>query len=120
MYGRFGIMVFVLALVSGLACGEPISVEEGVASFYADSLHGRKTASGEAYDKRADTGAHRTLAFGTKVKVTNLDNGKSVWVRINDRGPFAKDRIIDLSGSAASKLGFEEAGTAKVRVEVYK
>lgn len=112
-------MSIVLALLASLACGEPTSVEEGLASFYADSLHGRKTASGETYDKRADTAAHRTLAFGTKVKVTNLDNGKSVRVRINDRGPHVEDRIIDLSGSAARKLGIVEAGTARVRLEVY-
>jgi rare lipoprotein A len=120
MYGKICIIVCVLALVAVWACGEPVSFEEGVASFYADSFHGRKTASGETYNKRADTAAHRTLAFGTKVKVINLENGKSVRVRINDRGPYVKDRIIDLSGSAARKLGIEQTGTAKVRVEVYE
>ena len=92
--------------------------EEGSASYYADSLSGNPTASGEAYDKDALTAAHRTLSFGTMVTVTNLDNGKTVVVRINDRGPHAKSRIIDVSGAAAKKLGLIDSGTAKVRVEV--
>ena len=95
------------------------SVEDGLASFYADSFHGSKTASGETYSKRKMTAAHRTLPFDTKVKVTNLDNGKSVTVRINDRGPHVEGRIIDLSGAAARKLGMTETGTAKVRVEIF-
>jgi rare lipoprotein A len=114
------VMWVVLALLASLACSEPTSVEEGLASFYADSFHGSETASGEEYNKRADTAAHRTLAFGTRVKVTNLENGKSVWVRINDRGPHVEGRIIDLSGSAARKLGITKAGTAKVRVEIHE
>ena len=75
------------------------------------------TASGEPYDKDAMTAAHRTLPFDAKVKVTNLANDKSVIVRINDRGPYAKHRIIDVSGAAARKLGMVDAGTAKVRIE---
>ena len=106
----------VLAL---LGCQQPTRVEEGVASFYADSLQGQKTASGETYDKKAHTAAHRELAFGTRVKVTNLDNGKSLKVRINDRGPSAQDRIIDLSGAAARELDMIETGTARVRLEIY-
>jgi len=113
------IVVYALILVALLGCREPMSVEQGVASFYADSLDGRKTASGELYSKRAYTAAHRTLAFDTRVKVTNLDNGKSVWVRINDRGPYVEGRIIDLSSAAARKLRITETGTAKVRLEVY-
>ena len=100
-------------------CREPTSIEEGIASFYADALHGSQTASGETHSKREHTAAHRTLAFGTRVKVINLDNGRSVWVRINDRGPFAEDRIIDLSWAAARKLRIVESGTARVRLEVY-
>jgi len=92
--------------------------EEGSASYYAASLSGNPTASGEPYDKNALTAAHRTLAFDTMVKVTNLDNGKSVVVRINDRGPHAKSRIIDVSGAAAKQLDLIDSGTAKVRLEV--
>jgi len=92
--------------------------EEGMASYYADSLHGNLTASEEPYNKDAMTAAHRTLAFGTRVRVTNLDNGKSVELVINDRGPHAKNRIIDVSGAAAGQLGLIDSGTAKVSVEV--
>ena len=92
--------------------------KEGSASYYADSLSGNPTASGEPYDKNALTAAHRTLAFDTMVKVTNLDNGKTVVVRINDRGPHAKNRVIDVSGAAAKQLGLIDSGTAKVRLEV--
>ena len=92
--------------------------EEGSAYYYADSLSGNPTASGEPYDKNALTAAHRTLAFDTMVQVTNLDNGKSVVVRINDRGPHAKNRIIDVSGAAAKQLGLMDSGSAKVRLVV--
>lgn len=94
------------------------AAEEGVASYYADSLHGNKTASGEPYDKAAMTAAHRTLPFGTRVKVTNLDNGQTAIVQINDRGPRIKGRIIDVSGAAARALGMMDSGTASVTVEV--
>jgi len=94
--------------------------EEGDASYYANSLHGNKTASGEVYDKNAFTAAHRTLPFGTKVKVTYLKNGKSVDVVINDRGPHSKNRIIDLSGAAAKEIGIVDAGHGTVRLEVYQ
>ncbi len=90
----------------------------GKASYYADKFHGRPTASGEKYDKRALTAAHRTLDFGTKVKVTNLSNGKSVTVRINDRGPFVEGRIIDLSSAAADKIDMKTAGVVNVKVEI--
>lgn len=95
-------------------------IETGMASFYSDSLQGRMTASGEAYDKIKMTAAHRSLAFNTKIKVTNLDNKKSVVVIINDRGPFVEGRIIDLSRAAAEKLDFIDKGVVKVRVEVIK
>jgi rare lipoprotein A len=110
------VMVFIIVcLVPMLALADP---EEGVASYYADSLHGNLTASEEPYDKDAMTAAHRTLPFGTSVKVTNLDNGKHVVVTINDRGPHVQSRIIDVSGAAARKLGLLDSGTAKVRIEV--
>ncbi len=90
----------------------------GVASWYGAKFHGRTTASAEPYDMNAMTAAHPSLPFGTKVRVTNLENGRSVVVRINDRGPFAKRRIIDVSSHAAEHLGFLGAGLARVRVEV--
>ena len=94
--------------------------EEGDASYYADKLDGNKTASGEPYDKDAFTAAHRTLPFGTKVKVTYLKSGKSVDVVINDRGPHSKNRIIDLSGAAAKEIGIIDAGHGVVSLEVYQ
>lgn len=94
-------------------------VEEGDASYYADSLDGNKTASGEPYDKNALTAAHRTLPFGTRVKITYLKTGKTVDVVINDRGPHAKDRIIDLSGAAARQIGMVDDGHGIVSIEAY-
>jgi rare lipoprotein A len=90
----------------------------GLASWYGRKFHGRLTASGEPYDMAALTAAHQTLPFGSRVRVTNLANGRSVVVVINDRGPFAKDRLIDLSHGAAQKLGIVEDGVAEVRVDV--
>ena len=92
--------------------------EQGVASYYAGEFNGRKTANGETYDMYQMTAAHRTLPFNTKVLVTDLSTNKTVTVRINDRGPFAKDRIIDLSLGAAKELGIIGSGTAFVRVDV--
>lgn len=92
--------------------------ETGIASWYGPGFHGKRTASGEHYDQNAMTAAHRTLPMPTIVRVTNLDNGRSVKVRINDRGPFARGRIIDLSRRAAQLLDVERTGTAKVRVTV--
>jgi rare lipoprotein A len=91
--------------------------EHGLASYYADSLDGTETASGELYDKNAMTAAHRTLDFGTLVIVTYAKTGKSVEVRINDRGPNVKDRIIDLSGAAAEKIGLKDSGVDEVSIE---
>ncbi|HPX89413.1 MAG TPA: septal ring lytic transglycosylase RlpA family protein, partial [Methylophilaceae bacterium] len=90
----------------------------GLASFYAAKFHGRRTANGEIFNTHALTAAHLSLPFGTKVKVTNLRNGKSVVVRINDRGPHVRGRIIDLSVAAAKKIGLNRAGTARVKLEV--
>jgi rare lipoprotein A len=92
------------------------TVVTGKASYYADSFQGKKTANGERYQKGKLTAAHKTLPFGTKVKVTNLKNGRSVKVKINDRGPYAKGRIIDLSKKAAKKIGMIQQGVAEVRV----
>jgi len=91
---------------------------KGVASYYGGKFHGRKTASGAHFDKNGLTAAHKTLPFGTKVRVTNLLNSESVDVRITDRGPFHKGRVIDLSKGAAREIGMLSAGTASVKVEV--
>ncbi|MBL7995430.1 septal ring lytic transglycosylase RlpA family protein [bacterium] len=90
----------------------------GTASYYADKFHGRKTASGETFNMHDLTAAHKTLPFGTIVKVTNLKNDKSVKLKINDRGPFVKDRIIDVSLAAAKELDMLGTGTAEVRVDI--
>ena len=92
---------------------------EGRATYYSDRLEGRSTASGEPYRRSELTAAHRTLAFGTRVLVTNLRNGRSVEVRINDRGPFGnRDRVIDVSRRAAERLDMIEAGVVPVEVQV--
>jgi rare lipoprotein A len=90
----------------------------GTASYYADKFHGRKTANGEIFNMHDLTAAHKTLPFGTIVKVTNLKNNKSVKLRINDRGPFVKDRIIDVSLAAAKELDMLGTGTAEVRIDI--
>jgi rare lipoprotein A len=92
--------------------------EEGIASYYAEEFNGRKTSNGEVYDMNAITAAHRTLPFNSKVRVTNTLTGKSIIVRINDRGPFKDNRIIDLSLAAAKSLELIGSGTAQVRLEV--
>jgi rare lipoprotein A len=92
--------------------------QQGEISYYADKFHGRRTASGKRFDKNAFTAAHRTLPFGTKVEVTNLSNGKSVIVEINDRGPYSEDRILDLSPAAARKIGLIGKGTAEAKIVV--
>jgi len=95
-------------------------IEVGFASYYGEKFHGRRTASGEIFNMYKLTAAHRKLPFGTYVKVTNLENGRSVIVRINDRGPFKKNRIIDLSYEAAKRLGMISKGVARVKLEVIK
>lgn len=92
-------------------------VEEGMASYYGNKFHRRRTSSGEVYDMYAFTAAHKTLPLPSFARVTNLENGKSVIVRVNDRGPFHPGRVIDLSYAAAVKLGYRDKGSARVRVE---
>ncbi len=92
--------------------------ESGVASYYGPEFAFRRTASGEMFDPKEMTAAHRTLPFGTKIRVTNLANGKRVVLRVNDRGPYRKGRVIDVSHAAARKLGFSHHGTARVRIDV--
>jgi len=91
--------------------------EVGVSSWYGDDFHGKKTSNGEIYNSGALTAAHQTLPLPSIVRVTNLENGKNVLVRVNDRGPFAKSRIIDVSEKAAEILGYHDKGTATVKVE---
>jgi rare lipoprotein A len=94
--------------------------EIGYASFYGDSFVGKMTASGEIYDANQLTAAHRSLPFGTKLKVTNLENRQSVVVRVNDRGPFVPGRIIDLSERAAKELDIIRKGVTRVQIEIVK
>jgi len=121
---KFILTVFFLAILLSCRPSRPaISpssgyVETGIASWYGDEFHGKKTSSQEVFDMHDLTAAHPTLPFGTTVLVTNLENGRSVTVRINDRGPFVRDRIIDLSYAAARMLGMIGPGTVRVRIEV--
>ncbi len=98
--------------------GTSAFVATGKAAYYSDSYQGRQTANGERYDRGALTAAHRSLPFGTRVHVTNLDNGREVTVRVNDRGPFTPGRVIDLSYRAAQQLGMVRSGIAPVRLRV--
>lgn len=94
-------------------------VEAGLASWYGGQHQGRRMANGAAFDMRSMIAAHRSLAFGTIVRVTNLKNGRTIKVRIDDRGPFIEGRIIDLSANAGSMLGITREGVAEVRIEVF-
>lgn len=113
------LLVLLCALFSLASCSRKIT-ETGKASYYADKFEGRRTASGSVFHQNSLTAAHRTLPFGTKVKVVNISNGRSVKVRITDRGPFAEGRIIDLSKKAAKKLGMVTTGVAEVEVRYKK
>ena len=97
--------------------GKPIVEQVGEASFYGPGFHGKKTATGEKFDQNEKTAAHPTLPLGTKATVTNLENGTSVDVKINDRGPYVKGRDIDLSKGAAKELGMTKGGVAPVKIE---
>jgi rare lipoprotein A len=109
------VAIFTLCLVTPM---HVLANETGIAAYYSNVFQGRKTASGERYDKNALTAAHNRYAFGTKLRVTNLKNNKSVTVRVNDRGPHTAGRIIDLSRKAANELGFVKEGLTKVTIEV--
>jgi rare lipoprotein A len=98
---------------------QPFFSEEGFASWYGSAHQGKTTANGEYFDQSALTGAHRSLPFNTKIRVTDRKSGKTVMVRINDRGPFLKGRIIDLSAAAAATIGLAKNGINKVRVDVF-
>jgi rare lipoprotein A len=115
----------ILFILTGCTTVKPSSsghwigfTESGQASFYSDKHQNRKTASGEIYRQELKTAAHKKLPLGSNVKVTNTNNGKSVIIKINDRGPFAKGRIIDLSKSAFNSIGNTSSGVINVKIEV--
>ncbi len=112
-------VILLCGLLSFTSCSRKIT-ENGKASYYADKFEGRKTASGETFRQNGLTAAHRTLPFGTKVKVINISNGKSVTVRVNDRGPFSQGRVIDLSKKAAKRIGMISTGVAVVEIKYKK
>lgn len=114
---RFGLIAGLLLTATAMFADE-LYKENVVASFYADKFNGRRTASGEIFDINGFTAAHKTLPFGTILKVTNLDNGKAVKVRINDRGPFVQGREIDVSKAAARELDMINSGTAHVSLVI--
>ena len=117
--------MLLLALFMLAACASPgVSRSAGghqmagIASWYGGKFHGRRTASGEIYDQNAMTAAHRSLPFGTRVRVVNLENGRAVVLRITARGPFVRGRVIDVSRRAANRLGFRTKGLARVEIQV--
>ncbi len=119
-----------LALVAfdpgGAAAGDAksrirhVKRQTGLASWYGPGFFDRRTASGERFDPTEMAAAHRTLPFGTRIRVTNLDNGRRVVLRVNDRGPFQKGRVIDVTPMAAKRLGFKHLGVARVRIDVLR
>jgi len=121
MLKSVAVLTCLTLLLSGCASQGQVDPQgyraEGQASYYGARHHGNKTASGERFDQNALTAAHRSLPFGSQVQVTNLRNNKIVVVRINDRGPYAKQRIIDLSQKAAEQLGMLRDGVVPVRIE---
>jgi len=118
-----GCLACVIAVVLLAGCGrsrpaEPGAAETGIASYYAHKFHGRTTASGEVYDETRMTAAHKELPFGTRIRVTNLENGREAEFRVTDRGPFVKGRIVDVSYQGAKELDFVREGIVRVRLEV--
>lgn len=127
LYHTLLTLLLVAIVLGGSSCtaskptaGQRGYTEEGKASYYSNKLHGRKMANGQPYNRHRLSAAHRTLPFGTKVKVTNLQTNKSVKLKITDRGPFVKGRVIDLSEAAAKRLDYLDAGIAPVKVKVVK
>ncbi len=111
-------VMLVTVAIAGNAAAQ--TSEEGIANFYSDKFEGKKTASGEVYNKSGLTAAHKKLPYGTKVKVTNVENGKSVVLTVNDRMAASNTAVIDVTRRAAEELGFVKAGKTKVKVEVQK
>lgn len=112
------LMLAAVTLSLPVLAAKPGDVQTGIASYYHDSLHGNRTASGQVYDKTRMSAAHKTLPLGSKVRVTDVRTGKVITVDVNDRGPFIKGRIIDLSRRAARELGIIQRGITKVKMEV--
>jgi rare lipoprotein A len=118
---QLAVIIAILSLTTVCLFGSATAqTEEGTANFYSDKFQGKKTASGAVYDKNKFTASHKTLPYGTKVRVTNLENNKSVVVTINDRMKPGNPVVIDVTRRAAQDLGFAKAGKAKVKVEVEK
>jgi rare lipoprotein A len=115
-----GIALCLVAVVAPVLTAAQPTEEEGTATFYSSKFEGKKTASGEAYDKTGLTAAHKTYAYGTKLRVTNLANGKSAVVTVNDRMSRSAKSVIEVTPRVASTLGFAKAGHARVKVEVVK
>lgn len=119
--GRLAVAVLAAGIAAGGGCApRAVLLEEGTASWYGPGFAGRRTASGERFCPEGRTAAHRTLPFGTRVRVTRVETGARVTVRINDRGPAPRDRVIDLSKGAARALGMLRAGLAEVKIEVLR
>jgi rare lipoprotein A len=119
---QLGIVIVIMSLATAWNLGivTAQTAEEGIANFYSDKFQGKKTASGAVYDKNKLTASHKTLPYGTKVRVTNLDNGKSVVVTVNDRMKPGNPAVIDVTRRAAQDLGFIKSGKAKVKLEAEK
>ena len=107
-----------MAMAEAASANPTDSIVTGIASWYGEPHHGRRTASGDIFDQDALTAAHPSLPFGTLVRVTNMENGRTVDVRVNDRGPTVRGRILDLSRAAAKKLGAIGAGLVKIRMQI--
>ena len=119
MKSKLGLLALLLALGTTALHSQSVGTREtGLAAVYADDLHGNITASGQVYDKDKLTAAHKTLPFGTMIKVTNPKNNKSITLRVNDRGPVQQNRILDISPAAAAKLGFSKLVMREVELEV--
>lgn len=110
--------LFLLPGISEAKANQETPQLTGISSYYGETHHGRKTASGEVFNMHAHTAAHRTLPLGSRIQVTNLSNGKRITLRVNDRGPYTKGRILDVSQGAAKALGMLKSGTAKVHIQL--
>ena len=119
---RLGTVIAIVSVSTAWSYGIATAqaTEEGIANFYSDKFQGKKVASGEVYDSKGLTASHKTHPFGTKLKVTNVENGKSVVVTVNDRMKKSNRAVIDVTRHAAEELGFAKAGKAKVKLEVEK